>query len=399
MKRRDFLQAASLVSASWMMPNFLRAAQSLSFGESTHGKVLVMVQFSGGNDGLNMVVPYSNDIYYQNRPGIAIKSDEVFRMNDDLGLHPKMEGLHQLYDDGALSVVNGVGYPNPNRSHFRSMDIWHTASDAHEFLSSGWVGRYLDSACQKGKTLPYTALEIDDTLSLALKGQQLKGLAVKQPQSLYKTTQEPFIQALARQQMQADVSSPLAYLHKTLIETTTSASYVHEKAKVYKTEVDYPDHEFGQKLKTMAKLIVSQSDTRIYYVSISGFDTHVSQPGQHGNLLKKYSSGLAAFVEDLKRNNRFEDVMIMTFSEFGRRVKQNAGRGTDHGTANNVMLISGGLKKPGIYNAPSDLADLVDGDLKHKVDFREIYTTLLDKWLEVDAEAILGRKFSQLGMV
>ena len=398
--RRDFLKISSLASASLMLPNFLKSTGKANFSSSTQGKVLVVIQLSGGNDGLNTVVPFRNDIYYENRPKLGLGKEEILQMNDELGLHPSLEGMMNLYDEGEVSVINSVGYPNPNRSHFRSMDIWQSASRSDQYLQSGWIGRFLDSACNNGHITPHTAIELSDSLSLALKGKQIKGLATNNPKSLYQATRDPFIQVLAKQPQQKHEDHPnIDYLHKTLIEASSSAKYLHEKSKIYKSWASYPANKFGKRLKTISELIISGSETRVYYVSHSGFDTHVNQKGQHARLLEQYDKGISAFVEDLKKNDRFKDVMIMTFSEFGRRVKQNAGGGTDHGTANNLFLMSGSLKKAGVYNKAPNLKDLDKGDLKYEIDFRRVYASLLDNWLEVDSTGILGESFQKLKVV
>ena len=399
--RRQFLKQASLVSASMFVPGFIRksrAARNLS--NLTHSKTLVVIQLSGGNDGLNTVIPYQNDHYYRLRPNLAISPQEVYEMNGQLGLHPSLEDVIALYDEGSLAVINSVGYPNPNRSHFRSMDIWQSASDSDQYISSGWVGRLLDSQCPHNCAKPYTALEIDDTLSLALKGEQVKGLATTRPQSLHQTLQDPFLQTLAHEQpVQVPDHPHVAYLRKTLVETATSAEYVRAQSQIYKSKIPYPPSAFARKLKTIAELIVANTETRVYYVSLSGFDTHINQKGSHANLLRRYSEAIGAFVEDLDINDRFQDTLIMTFSEFGRRVAQNASRGTDHGTANNLFLMGGNLKKAGIYNAAPNLTDLDEGDLKYQIDFRQVYATVLEDWLEVDAKPILGKGFRTLGVV
>ncbi|MEM6799973.1 MAG: DUF1501 domain-containing protein [Bacteroidota bacterium] len=398
--RRDFLKISSLASASLLIPNFLKKTNQLSLGQTNTGKILVVVQLSGGNDGLNTVVPFRNDIYYENRPRLGLERSEILEMNDEQGLHPALEGLMGLYDEGALSVVNSVGYPNPNRSHFRSMDIWQSASRSDQYLQSGWIGRYLDTACNNGHISPHKAMELSDSLSLALRGDQLKGLATQNPKTLFQATRDPYIQVLAKQEEKKDDDHPnLDYLHKTLVEASSSAAYLHEKSKIYKSWASYPSNKLGKRLKTIAELIISGSETQVYYVSHSGFDTHVNQKGQQARLLEQYDKGIFAFVQDLKKNDRFKDVCIMTFSEFGRRVKQNAGGGTDHGTANNLFLIGGELKKPGIVNKAPNLQDLDKGDLKFEIDFRRIYADLLNDWLEVDAHQVLGDTFAKLGLV
>ena len=398
MKRRNFLKQSALASTAMMIPAFLN---DIAFGQlmaRRSGKVLVVVQFSGGNDGLNTIVPYQNDLYYQNRPSLAIPKTEVLKVSSDLGFNPALQALQGLYDEGVMSIVNSVGYPNPDRSHFRSMDIWHTASESTEYLNSGWLGRYLDSNCQ-GCASPYHAIELDDTLSLALKGNQRRGFAMSDPAQLKRTTDNKILQAVGKTPSSAHHEENVAYLYKTLVETQSSADYLFEKSKVYRTTVTYPQSEFAKDLKMISQLITADTDTRIYYASLTGFDTHANQRNRQERLLQQYAEGMKAFVQDLKQNNLLNDVLIMTFSEFGRRVKQNASVGTDHGTANNLFLMGGNLKKAGFFNGPANLSDLDDGDLKYQVDFRDIYTTLLNRWLDAPAPQILGQSFKGIDLV
>lgn len=397
MNRRDFLKNTALVSAAMMLPRFLTASSRLKFGGFA-GKRLIVIQFSGGNDGLNTVIPYQNDIYYNLRPKLGIPMAECLKLDNHQGLNPSLLGLKELFDNGDVTVLNSVGYPNPNRSHFRSMDIWQSGSSADKYWNSGWIGRMLDA--QFPDCAPYGAIEVDDTLSLALKGQQINGLAVQRPQQFYKNTHEPFFLSIAQDGHDSLHDHPeVDYLHKTLTETVNSAEYLHEKAKIYKSQLEYPATQLGRKLKQIAELIISGCETMVYYVSLSGFDTHINQKGAQGRLLQQYGDAVAALVKDLKQNRQFDNTMIMTFSEFGRRVKQNASGGTDHGTANNLFLISGGLKKPGIFNAAPNLSDLDEGDLKYEIDFRRIYATLLNKWLGADAGEVLAGEFQPLNLV
>lgn len=397
MKRRSFLQKSALASTSIFVPAFLRAYQSGPLHSSRSGKILVIVQLSGGNDGLNTVVPFRNDIYYQQRPSLAIGKNEVVKLSDQLGLNPVLSPLQSLYDDGLLSIINNVGYPNPDRSHFRSMDIWHTASESDEYLSTGWLGRYLDSSCE-GCQAAHHALEIDDELSLALKGQNKKGFAMSNPNQLKRQTNNPLLKHLA-EQAQPDHEENVAYLYKILADTYSSADYLTEKAKTFRSKASYPTTPFGRRLQQISELICADTDTRIYYVSLTGFDTHVNQKNQQERLLKQYAEGMKTFVQDLQQNNLLDDTLIMTFSEFGRRVKQNASRGTDHGTANNLFLMGGKLKHPGFYNEGPDLSSLDNGDLIYKVDFRDIYATILNKWLEGSSQQILNNQFQGLPFI
>lgn len=398
MKRKDFLKYSSLASGAFLIPSFLKPLETLANNKISGHKNLVIIQLSGGNDGINTVVPFGMDEYYQKRKSIAISKNEIIKLTDLQGLNPNMSALQEIYDQGYMSVINSVGYPNPDRSHFRSMDIWQTGSDSDQYLSTGWIGRYLDSDCQQC-TNPYNAIEVDDTLSLAMKGLNIKGIAVQDPQQLYKNTREPFFKEVVNDHKDMLDEDNLGYLYKTMIETSSSADYILNKSKTYKSNANYPSGTFSNQLKTVAKFINSGLETRVYYVSLSGFDTHTNQLNQQGRLLKQYSEGINAFVKDLKHAGNFDDTLVLTFSEFGRRVEQNASAGTDHGTANNIFLFGGKLKQQGIINTAPNLQDLDSGDLKYQIDFRQVYATVLDKWLEVDNAKVLNRNFSSLGFI
>ena len=397
--RRSFIKQSALATAGTMLlPNFLKAFEIGPQVTGESGKILVVIQLSGGNDGLNTIVPYQNDLYYQFRPQLAIAKTNVMKASDSLGFHPALSKLNDLYDRGYLTVINNVGYPNPDRSHFRSMDIWHTASDATEYLTTGWVGRYLDSSCENCQ-VAHQAIEIDDTLSLALKGESIKGLGMKNPKKLYQILHNEFFQRVSKNVPQASSDPTLHYLYKTLAETTSSADYIYDKSKVYQSSVSYPNNEFAGQLKTVAELINSGVETRVYYVSLSGFDTHVRQQAVHERLLGIYADSVHAFISDLEKNDRFRDVLVMTFSEFGRRVAQNASNGTDHGTANNLFIMGKNLKKKGFMNETPDLSKLDDGDLIHQIDFRSVYATVLNKWLSANDAQVLNNKFELLDFI
>jgi len=398
--RREFIQKSALTTIGTMLiPNFLKGFEQQAFSlqqAQYQGKILVMVQLSGGNDGLNTIVPFRNDIYYRERPSIGIKADKVSKLNDEIGLNPALEAIRGLYDNGSMQIINNVGYPNPDRSHFRSMDIWQTGSSSSEYLKSGWLGRYLDAQCSV-KCEPYAAIEVDDSLSLALKGSKVKGMAVQNPAQLYRQTKNPFLEKLAT--VNHEEFDNVNYLYKTLSETISSADYIYEKSKIYQSKATYPPTDLGKRMKTISELIHSGLQTQVYYVSHGSFDTHVNQVTQQERLLKQYAEAMHIFMDDLKTNGRTDDVMVMTFSEFGRRVKQNGSNGTDHGTANNVFLMGGKLKTDSTLMQAPDLQNLDEGDLKYKVDFRDIYSTVLDKWLQTDPVAVLGKRFEGLGFV
>ena len=388
MNRRKFIRNTGLATTMLFVPSFIKAFEKKSFLMSGQRR-LVVIQLSGGNDGLNTIIPYNDDAYYQQRPTIGIPKTDVIALNDQLGYHPAMKALKPIYDQGWSAIINNVGYPNPDRSHFRSMDIWHTASASNEYLSTGWLGRYLDAACY-GCENPYHAIEVDDTLSLALKGEFRKALAVKDPAQLYNATREPFFHRVINANNyplnQAEHSTlltedNLGYLYKTMAETASSADYIYQTIKTYKNTSIYPQSDFSKRLKTIATFINSGLQTQVYYVSLGGFDTHVGQLNKQEKQLQVYAEGVAAFINDLQSQAQWKDTLILTFSEFGRRVSQNASNGTDHGTANNIMIYSGSLKKQGILNASPDLINLDEGDLKFKVDFRAVYSQILENWL------------------
>jgi uncharacterized protein (DUF1501 family) len=396
MKRRNFLRQSTLASSLLFVPNFVKAFEQVAKASLGYKK-LVIVQLSGGNDGLNTIVPFTNDIYYKNRPGISIPKKDLIKVTDDLGFNKSLAPLKNLYDQGYLSIINNVGYPNPNRSHFRATDIWQTASSANEYLDTGWVGRYID---RYGK-MPYSGIEIDDSLSLIMKGETINGIATKNPRVLFNNTQTPYFNKVLRHQSDQHLSEHnLGYLYKTMIEAKSSAKYIYETSKTYKSKQEYPNNAFGKQLKTTAEFINSNIKSKVYYVSMGGFDTHANQADRQKRLLSTYSESMEVFVNELKQNDTFKDTLILTFSEFGRRVQQNAAGGTDHGAANNVFIIGENLKSKGFYNELPDLANLdANGDIIHTVDFRSVYATILEKWLQVDDAVILNKSFGKLDFI
>jgi len=294
--------------------------------------------------------------------------------------------------------LNNVGYPNPDRSHFRSMDIWQTASNSNEVLNSGWLGRYLDAECMNCSK-PTQVLEIDDTLSLALTGEKMKGIAFRDPKRLYDTSQDPFFKDMLNAGLEEKSEDPGSYLYKVMAETVSGADYIFQQSKLRPCTTVYPNSEIGKNLKTIASLISSDINTRVYYVSLGSFDTHVGQQAKQEKLFTDLNEAVKPFTDDLKSSHRFDDVLMISFSEFGRRVSENGSGGTDHGTANNMFLISGGLKNKGVLNGMPDLSNLTDGDLNQQLDFKRVYATVLNKWLQADDYKILGKKYEYLNFI
>jgi uncharacterized protein (DUF1501 family) len=395
--RRNFLKASSLASGSLLVPSFLKAFDGMPWDETAAGKVLVVVQFTGGNDGLNTVVPYRNDIYHKSRPDIGIKETDALRLNGELGLNPGMTGLKGLFDDGMLSIINNVGYPEPDHSHFRSMDIWQSGSGSENYWGTGWLGRYLDTAC-RDCGVPHHAVEISAQLGMALQGKREAGFSIRDLKKMVQLVKSrPF--KMIQDHAASHHNETVAYLYQKMVDTISSAKYLHQQSKIFESNVKYPQDKFAYNLKMIAELIIAETTTKVYYLSLGSFDTHTNQRLRQDRLLQIYSDSMAAFMKDLRKNGKHKDVVVMTFSEFGRRVKQNGGKGTDHGTANNLFLIGGGLKKPGVFNAGPDLSKLNNGDLLYSVDFRRVYGEILNKWLGTDPFKILKGQFAPLDVL
>lgn len=396
MKRRAFLTNTGLaVLGSMTFPNFLKG---IKLGDELDDRrALVVIQLGGGNDGLNMIVPFANDIYYRERPTLSLGKAEVLKLNDDSGLNAQMAALLPFYHNGEMLIINDVGYPEPDRSHFRSMDIWQSGSASNERINTGWLGRFADQV--EGPLVKHHLLELNDKLSLAVKGKTYKALAFQNANNFYHTTREPFFTDAATMHQHQHDHHKVSYLYHTLADAQLSAAAIKEKLNFQHSSFIYPKEPLANQLKHVAELIQANIGTKAYYVGMSGFDTHVQQKGIQNKRLKSLAESLAVFISDLKRNKNFDNTLVMVFSEFGRRVKENAAGGTDHGTANNVLLLGGQLKKKGMLNDINNLSDLDEGDLKYKVDFRNIYGTILDRWLDTPASNVLSGGINYLNFI
>jgi uncharacterized protein (DUF1501 family) len=376
MDRRGFLGKTGIITAgALLVPSFLKA-NLFSSKLKLSKKRLVVIQLSGGNDGLNTLVPYGIDDYYKNRTTAGVAESELLKIGNQFGFHPKLAGLHDLHQRGLLSVINSVGYPNPNRSHFRSMDIWHTASDSNEYKQNGWLGSYLDNNCENA----YEGIEVGGSLSLSMKGKTNSGIALTDPQAFYDTIHSGFFEAL---------KNPI---------TENSAKYIFDQYKLKPNPTEYAKSQFSNQLKQIATLIKSDIQTPIFYTTLGGFDTHVNQKGTQDFLFDQLNGGVASFVSDLEKDDLLKDTTIIVFSEFGRRLKENASRGTDHGAANVMFVIDTDLSKKAYTYNQIDLVDLENGDPKFKVDFRSVYQNVLETSLGVDSNPILGKRFDDLGL-
>lgn len=410
--RRQFLGqvgAAGLVSIGAMPPRFLTRAALAAQQEgrsSDKGRVLVLIQLTGGNDGLNTVIPHGDDEYYKNRPGIGIDKTQVRKLDDYLGLHPRMIGFQKLHDDGMLGIIQGVGYPNPDRSHFRSMDIWHSAYPEAVRIEDGWVGRALDTVQDKHVGTVSALCIGEQKLPLALVStkvnvpnvQNMDGyrLQLEAPSLADRKQRREWMQRLADKPSSGDPN--LDFLRRTAVTAYTSADQLEQMAKSYQPGATYPQTGLAQKLKLAAQVIASDIGTEIFFVSLDGFDTHSSQEAGHAALLAELSDAVHAFITDLQAHKEADRVLVATYSEFGRRVKENGSLGTDHGAASQLFVVSPSIK-PGIHGEHPSLTDLEHGDLKFHTDFRSVYATLLEKWLNYPSKPVLGGDFRPLDFV
>jgi uncharacterized protein (DUF1501 family) len=412
--RRTFLRnGLSLLAVAPTVPTFLdRTMSALALaadGSRTQapsgkdGKILIVLQLSGGNDGLNTIIPYADDAYHRVRPQLRHAPDTVLKIDDYLGLHPNLAPLKKLYDQGLMSIVQGVGYPNPNRSHFRSMDIWHTAQSDKDIVTTGWLGRYFDNTC-KGDD-PHVGVSLSERLPLAMQGERIQPLSFEKPETyryMGRDLQRYIELNKATKTAATDISitpqSQLDFLRRTAMDAQLSSDEILRMTRAHAPAATYPFGEFGAGLRTIAAMINGGLPTRVYYVSLGSFDTHAQERNTHDRLMQQLAEGLAAFWADLSAQKNDDRVLMMTFSEFGRRVEQNASGGTDHGAAAPMLLFSKSIH-PGLIGKHPSLKDLDQGDLKYAIDFRSVYAGVLEKWLQTPAVPILGPGFDPLAIV
>ena len=434
--RREFLRSTVLTSAlSWTVPAFLAntftalqadaADKSTQIATGADATIFVILQMAGGNDGINTVVPHANDHYYKARPRIAIKANDVLKINDQVGLHPSLTGFKELYDAGQLSIIQGVGYPNPNRSHFRSTEIWQTASDSERFEKYGWLGKYFDNTCAGCD--PTVAVNVGRQMPQAFNAKNPKGVAVDNPQnyrfmstngddskmveSSYRDMNEQEMDAGHAENSGGSIGaingpgahvkgSALDFLERTALDAQMSSDQIRAISARAENKAAYPASQLGNSLKLVAKLIGGGLPTRIFYVSQGGYDTHTNQVPTQARLLKDLGDSVKSFCDDMKAQGNMQRVLVMTFSEFGRRVSDNANNGTDHGAAAPMFMIGDKVKAGLLGQYPSLApADLYQGDVKYNVDFRCVYAAVLENWLKTKSEPVLGRKFPPLQFI
>jgi uncharacterized protein (DUF1501 family) len=403
--RRQFLGSGagmSAVALGGALPGlFVRAADDAAKAGRTD-RVLVVVELTGGNDGLNTVIPFEDDLYHKARPTLHIAKDQVQKLTDHVGLHPSMEAAAELFKNGRLTVVQGVGYPEPDRSHFRSMEIWQTASTAKRAPSTGWLGRVLDATTKEGDEEAFAAgLVLTDSLPQAFLADRVSVPVVKLIDNfntgVADTPDADPIRARLLRKLSTGPTvkgEPIPFLRSQAEIAYRTAAKLREAAANYQSNVDYPG-DLGAQLRRAAQVIAANLGVRLIWVSQGGYDTHSKQGPAHQGLLGELSGALAAFQKDLDKLKLVDRVLVMTFSEFGRRVDENASQGTDHGAAS-CLFLCGSKVKGGLAGTYPSLAKLGEGDLIHTVDFRAVYATLLEKWLGCDVEKVLGEKIKPL---
>ncbi len=418
--RRSLIgRGALLVASGFLAPSFItRTALALDgqpgFTDSgpvmldptKNNRILVVLQLSGGNDGINTLVPFGDPAYATLRPTLGLPTNEVLKLTDQVGLHPNLKHFKGLYDQGRLAVVQGVGYPNPNRSHFRSMDIWHSARP-ESFERSGWLGRYV-SACQCAQDNALPAISVGDQLNTMFWTDTTLVPAVASigafsflTDTKYKNDRTFQLQTLQNIYNQAGSWSQYeSLIRRGTLNALAGSDELQKVAATYQTAVKYPaNNGLANQLKTVAQVIAGNLGTRLFSVSQGGFDTHANEKATHDRLMTQMDDAVDAFLQDLANMNKQDDVVIMTFSEFGRRARQNGSAGTDHGTAE-PMFIIGNKVHGGVYGGYPSLSDLDNnGDLKFNADFRSVYAGVLQDQVGVSPGPVLGGSFDPLKVI
>jgi len=405
LSRRDLMKHGGMIAVGLAAPRWLSTiaeadvARVAQGGEISSDTVLVVCQLSGGNDGLNTVVPYADSLYYKSRPTLAHKEDVVLKINEQLGFHPNMKGVHGLYKQGKVAVIQNVGYPKPNRSHFKSMDIWQSASPDDK-MKHGWLGRHVDSKLRNGAVNPVMTLGLSTEKPLALAGEKASIPCFASLADVQNMLGDKDSERMLREIQGADamMDSPTRVVQQANKSALDAMSVLSKQLSTFTPKQTYGDDAFGKGFKQISQLIGASPATRVVYFSAGGFDTHARQIDAHGKLMENFSNAVTAFQTEMEAIGKADKVIVLVFSEFGRRVSENASQGTDHGAAGSMFVI-GSKVKGGVYGGSPNLTDLQDGDIKYKIDFREVYASALDNWMGGDSELVLGQKFSPLAII
>ena len=390
--RRRFLESTSLAAMATSIPSFL--AQTASACEANTGeRILVVIQLDGGNDGLNTVIPFRDPDYARFRKALRIDPSEQIRISDEVALHPAMRSAADLLEDGQLSIVQNVGYPNPDRSHDVSMRIWHTGTTlSPNDASTGWLGNTTDAMSSPQDGSPSSIMLGTESPAFALRPRKSTSINMARLNDLERLDNEAGVSAVGKKD---DPNDLRAYLNRTKLDAFSTADRLKQISAT--TSATYPDFQFAQRLKMIAQMIKAGFKTPIYYCVHGGFDTHYLQLPDHQRLLFQFSAAVKAFIIDLRASKCDDRVLVMGFSEFGRRVEENASQGTDHGTAGPVFL-AGACVRAGLIGDTPRLDDLEDGDIKMKIDFRQVYATVLERWLNISPAVAMASSFSPLDL-
>lgn len=388
MYRRNFLKTSGLLSLTPIVPGFVNQLSRQIEPNDDH-RILVVIELSGGNDGINTLVPHDDEEYRKLRPQLAIETSSLHTIDDSMGLHGAMAACKELFDDGQLAIVNGVGYPNPNRSHFESMAIWHQGMCQKKRESgAGWLGQAMDLSRQAGQTSMDGYFVGRDSIPEAMTGRRAQVAALSRLEDL---RLDHSIRALDQPDEREDIT---AFVQRQVTDSYQMAQQMEAEIKNSTTD-GFPNSRLGQQMQLISRLIKSKSAAKVYYTRQGGYDTHATQLRQHANLLEELATSMKAFHDDMDHHGLNDRIVVMAFSEFGRRVAENGTLGTDHGTAGPVFL-SGSPIRGGLLGNRTDLSDLQDGDLRMQFDFRRIYASLLDNWLEIDSGSVVLNKFEHL---
>jgi uncharacterized protein (DUF1501 family) len=393
--RRDVLRTLPLISLAPSVPGFL-ARSARAAAPQKDGRVLVVIQLDGGNDGINTVVPFKDEGYARNREALALPPKRLISVTEGIGLHPAMEGAGRMLEAGRLAIVPGVGYPNPDRSHFRSMAIWHTARfDPVDHTGPGWIGRGLDARAVPGTSGPASLYIGAGAVPSALRGtsapagslEHIDDITLNQPSAAKPAAGD----AMDNRESSDSVAS---FVQRAALDAYATADRLAALGRD-DSNARYPSSGLAQRLRVIARLLKGGFGARVFYTLQAGYDTHRAQPGTHFQLLNELSGALEAFHADLGASGLLDRVLVMAFSEFGRRVAENGTAGTDHGTSGPVFL-AGTHIQPGLIGSYPSLTDLVDGDLKMTVDFRRVYATVLEDWLGLPSKKALNGTFERM---